>query len=353
MFDFAIAGVQAPIFLLALVGLTVGIVGGFIGVGGGYMVTPALIVFGFPGYMASGIDMTHICGKGLVSTVRHRQLGNIDWTLALSMIAGTMLGVELGVRLLVYFKHLGISGVVLLVTSVALMFTLFLYTQLETRRAHKKMEEMEKAGEEVGRELQTSNLPKVFQSLPLAPIVRCRTARVIVSMWVIVLVGMVTGVLAGFLGVGGGFIRVPALVYVVGASTHIAVGTDLVEIVVSGAYGALRHSIEGNVDMMAVIFMIVGAMFGAQIGSIATSYVRGPAIRYILSYSLILATLGAALRLIYVLTGQSVAWLSLAAVMLTLGEMIFLCLFISSLVWFAVRRRHSKWVPDWVGPLVI
>jgi len=353
MFDFAIAGVQAPIFLLALVGLTVGIVGGFIGVGGGYMVTPALIVFGFPGYMASGIDMTHICGKGLVSTVRHRQLGNIDWTLALSMIAGTMLGVELGVRLLVYFKHLGISGVVLLVTSVALLFTLFLYTRLETRRAHKKMEEMEKAGEEVGRELQTSNLPKVFQSLPLAPIVRCRTARVIVSMWVIVLVGMVTGVLAGFLGVGGGFIRVPALVYVVGASTHIAVGTDLVEIVVSGAYGALRHSIEGNVDMMAVIFMIVGAMFGAQIGSIATSYVRGPAIRYILSYSLILATLGAALRLIYVLTGQSVAWLSLAAVMLTLGEMIFLCLFISSLVWFAVRRRHSKWVPDWVGPLVI
>jgi uncharacterized membrane protein YfcA len=353
MFDFAIAGVQAPFFLLILVGLTVGIVGGFIGVGGGYMVTPALIVFGFPGYMASGIDMTHICGKGLVSTVRHRQLGNIDWTLAFSMIAGTMLGVELGIRILVYFKRLGISGVVLLMTSVALMFVLFLYTQIETRRAHKKMEEMEKAGEKLGRELQTSNLPKLFQTIPLAPIIRCRTARVIVSMWVIVLVGMVTGILAGFLGVGGGFVRVPALVYVVGASTHIAVGTDLVEIVISGAYGALRHSIEGNVDLMAVLFMIAGAMFGAQVGSIATSYVRGPAIRYILSYSLILATLGAALRLVYVLTGQNVEWLSLAAVVLTLGEMIFLCLFITSLVWFAVRRRGGKWVPDWVAPLVI
>jgi hypothetical protein len=353
MFDFAIAGVQAPFFLLVLVGLTVGIVGGFIGVGGGYMVTPALIVFGFPGYMASGIDMTHICGKGLVSTVRHRQLGNIDWTLALSMIAGTMLGVELGIRLLVYFKNLGISGVVLLMTSVALMFVLFLYTQIETRRAHKQMEEMEKAGKEIGREVQTSNLPKYFQTIPLAPIIRCRAARVIVSMWVIVLVGMVTGVLAGFLGVGGGFVRVPALVYVVGASTHIAVGTDLVEIVISGAYGALRHSIEGNVDMMAVLFMIAGAMFGAQVGSIATSYVRGPAIRYILSYSLILATLGAALRLVYVLTGQGVHWLALFAVVLTLGEMIFLCLFISSLVFFAVRRRGGKWVPDWVAPLVI
>ena len=161
-------------------------------------------------------------------------------------------------------------------------------------------------------------------------------------MWVIVLVGMVTGVLAGFLGVGGGFIRVPALVYVVGASTHIAVGTDLVEIVVSGGYGALRHSIEGNVDMMAVLFMIVGAMFGAQFGSIATSYVRGPAIRYILSYSLILATVGAALRLIYVLTGRTAEWLSFMAVVFTLGEMIFLCLFISSLVWFAVRTSTAS-----------
>lgn len=353
MFDFAIAGVQAPILLLVLVGFTVGIVGGFIGVGGGYMVTPALIVFGFPGYMASGIDMTHIAGKGLVSSIRHRQLGNIDWTLALSMVAGTMLGVELGVRVLVYFKKLGISGVVLLVTSVVVMFILFLYTQLETRRAHQRMEELTREGKGLGREIQTSSLPKLFQAIPLGPIVRCRTARVIVSMWVIVLVGVVTGFLAGFLGVGGGFIRVPALVYLVGASTHIAVGTDLVEIVFSGGYGALRHSIEGHVDMMAVLFMISGALVGAQFGSIATAYVRGPAIRYILSYSLILATLGAVLRLVYVLTGQSVPLLSFMAVMLTLGEMIFLCLFIVSLVIFAVRHKRGRWVPDWVAPLVV
>jgi uncharacterized protein len=353
MFDFVVAGVVAPIFLLVFVGFTVGTVGGFIGVGGGYMVTPALIVFGFPGYMASGIDMTHIAGKGLVSTIRHRQLGNIDWTMALSMVAGTMLGVELGVRLLVYFKKLGISGVVLLITSVVVMFSLFLYTQMETRRAHRKADQMARDGQKVMREIQTSSLPSFFQQIPFFPIVRCRTARVVVSMWVIVGVGVVTGFLAGFLGVGGGFIRVPALVYLVGASTHIAVGTDLVEIVFSGGYGALRHSMEGHVDMMAVLFMILGAMFGAQFGSIATSYVRGPAIRYILSYSLILATCGAVLRLAYVLTGQSVEILSLLAVMLTLGEMIFLCLFIISLVLFAIRHRHGKSVPPWVPSLVV
>ena len=83
MFDFAVAGHVIPIFLLVLTGFTVGIVGGFIGVGGGYMVTPALIVFGFPGYMASGIDDCHIAGKAVIATIRHRQLGNIDWILAL------------------------------------------------------------------------------------------------------------------------------------------------------------------------------------------------------------------------------------------------------------------------------
>src|SRR5512139_3299661 len=141
MFDFIIAGVQAPVALLVFVGFTVGIVGGFIGVGGGYMVTPALIVFGFPGYLASGIDATHIAGKAVISSIRHRQLGNIDWTLALSMVAGTMLGVELGVRLLNYTKKLGIAGVVLLACSVVVMLGIFIYTQLETQRAHKKIHE--------------------------------------------------------------------------------------------------------------------------------------------------------------------------------------------------------------------
>ncbi|MFZ2445660.1 MAG: sulfite exporter TauE/SafE family protein [Syntrophobacteraceae bacterium] len=353
MFDFAIAGIHAPFFLLILTGFTVGIVGGFIGVGGGYMVTPALIVFGFPGYMASGIDMTHIAGKSLIATVRHRQLGNIDWTLGLAMVGGTMLGVELGVRLLTLTKTMGLSGVVLLAASVTIMIGLFLYTQIETHRAQKKIKQMTEDGEFVGRELSTSNIPKFFQSIKLYPIVRCRTAKLVISMWVIVMVGVATGVLAGFFGVGGGFIRVPSLVYVIGATTHIAVGTDLLEIVVSGGYGAMRHSMLGNVDMIAVLFMIVGAMFGAQFGSIATSYVRGPAIRYILSYSLILATVGAFLRLIYILTGAKYEVLNFAAVVFTLGEMLFLCAFIISLVIFSVRHRHGKWVPPWIPSLVV
>ena len=250
-------------------------------------------------------------------------------------------------------KALGIAGVALLAGSVVVMFGIFIYTQLETQRAHKKIHEVTDAGQTVGRELKTSGLFRYFQGIPLYPIVRCRVARLVISMWVIVIVGLITGCIAGFLGVGGGFIRVPSMVYVIGATTHISVGTDLVEIVISAGYGALRQSMSGNVDMMAVFFMILGAMIGAQFGSIATSYVRGPAIRYILSYSLILATSGALLRLIYVLSGGKYPFLSFCAVVFTLGEMLFLCMFIVSLVIFSVRYTHGKWVPDWVPPLVV
>ncbi|HOV85092.1 MAG TPA: sulfite exporter TauE/SafE family protein [Syntrophobacteraceae bacterium] len=353
MFDFAIAGIQSPVFLLVLTGLTVGIVGGFIGVGGGYMVTPALIVFGFPGYMASGIDVTHIAGKSVVATIRHRQLGNIDWTLGLAMVGGTMMGVEWGVRLLNMTKKAGVSGIALLSATVVIMLSLFIYTQIETRKAHKQIEEREKSGAHLGREHKATRLPEYFQKIPLFPIVRCHVARIVISMWVIVVVGICTGLLAGFFGVGGGFIRVPALVYIIGATTHIAVGTDLLEIVVSGGYGALRQSMSGNVDMMAVLFMISGAMIGAQFGALATSFVRGPAIRYILSYSLILATVGAFMRLGYLMTGGQYEILSFAAVVFTLGEMIFLCLFIMSLVIFAARHKAGKPVPNWIPSLVV
>jgi hypothetical protein len=353
MFTFPVSGAEVQPLLLVFLGFTAGMVGGFIGIGGGYMVTPALIVFGFPGYMASGIDMTHISGTSIITSVRHRQMGNIDWTIALSMVAGTMFGVEVGVRLLGYFKQIGLSSVAVLIASLCIMVGLFIYTNIETRKSHKAMMQAMKEGKDLDKEEVSTSLAIRLQNIPLAPIVRCRTAGLVISMWMIVGVGLLTGVLAGFLGVGGGFIRVPALVYLIGSSTHVAVGTDLVEIGVSGAYGTLRHSIQGNVDFVAVMFMICGAVVGAQFGAISTAYVRGPAIRYILSYSLMLASLGAALPLVNTLTGGTIRILSVLAVILTLGQMIFLCMFILSMLGFALLARKGKWVPTWAAPLLV
>jgi uncharacterized membrane protein YfcA len=100
-----------------------------------------------------------------------------------------------------------------------------------------------------------------------------------ISIWAILSVGFATGFLAGMLGVGGGFIRMPALIYVLGVPTHVAVGTDLFEIVFSAGYGTLTHGLKGNVDIMMALIMQTGAAIGAQMGALGTRYVSGPRLR--------------------------------------------------------------------------
>jgi uncharacterized membrane protein YfcA len=104
-----------------------------------------------------------------------------------------------------------------------------------------------------------------------------------ISLWIVLGVGFFTGILAGFLGVGGGFIRMPMLVYFIGVPTHIAVGTDLFEIIISAGYGTLTHALKGNVDILVALVMQTGAAVGAQIGAASTTYVAGPRIRLLFS----------------------------------------------------------------------
>jgi hypothetical protein len=113
-----------------------------------------------------------------------------------------------------------------------------------------------------------------------------------VSLWSILFVGFLTGILAGFLGVGGGFIRLPMLVYILGIPTHVAVGTDLFEIVISAGFGTITHALKGNVDIFIALTMQTGAAIGAQIGAVGTRYFSGPTIRLAFSiFPLIAAVL--------------------------------------------------------------
>ena len=123
-----------------------------------------------------------------------------------------------------------------------------------------------------------------------------------ISLWVVLGVGMITGVLAGALGVGGGFIRMPMMIYLLGVPTHVAVGTDLFEIVFSAGYGTLTHALKGNVDVLMALVMQTGAAVGAQIGAVATRYFAGPRIR--LAFS-VLPLIGALLVIIRLLGGGS------------------------------------------------
>jgi uncharacterized protein len=123
-------------------------------------------------------------------------------------------------------------------------------------------------------------LAKFFQGLPLAPRVSLKQSGIPkISIWSIVLVSFVGGFFSGFLGGGAGYIRMPAMVYLLGIPTHIAVGTDLFEIIISAGYGAIRHAMNGNVDILVALVMHTGAAVGAQLGARLTQYFSGPWIR--------------------------------------------------------------------------
>jgi uncharacterized protein len=118
-----------------------------------------------------------------------------------------------------------------------------------------------------------------IQAWKLWPMIKLPSSGVTISLWVILLVAFVGGLFGGFLGGGAGYIRMPSMVYVLGIPTHLAVGTDLFEIIISASYGTFSHAVKGNVDILIALVMHTGAAIGAQIGAISTQYFAGPKIR--------------------------------------------------------------------------
>jgi hypothetical protein len=140
-----------------------------------------------------------------------------------------------------------------------------------------------------------------IQRMKIWPMISLPTSGIQISLWIILMVAFVGGLFSGFLGGGAGYIRMPSMVYVLGVPTHLAVGTDLFEIVISASYGTITHAIKGNVDILIALVMHTGAVVGAQIGVVATQYFTGPKIR--LAF-VPLPLIGAAIVIYTLLTGH-------------------------------------------------
>jgi uncharacterized membrane protein YfcA len=277
---FPISGAHLNPAALVLTGFIVGVCGGFFGVGGSFLAGPALFGLGLPMNYVIGTDLAHLVGKSLVAVRQHRLLGHVDYRLATIMMIGTVPGVEWGARAIEALKRTGqIAGVVGTVFAVALVaISAFMgwevWSTIRTRRQR-------------GQPLTTkgpdrpvfSRLSKWVQRFPLPPRVRLKSIGVRVSFWPIFAVSIVSGFFSGFLGAGAGYIRMPSMVYLLGIPTHIAVGTDLFEIVVSAGYGTVTHALKGNVDILVALVMHTGAAMGAQIGAVLTKHIGGVWIR--------------------------------------------------------------------------
>jgi len=270
----------SPVYL-TLVGFLIGVLGGFFGVGGSFIAGPALRAVGLPWNFAIGTDLAHIVGKSVVAARRHRALGNVDMRLGLIMAGGTIVGAEVGAQIIQALKRAGNVNTVVSVVSIVVYFgisafmiweswrTLSLKQTGKTVRASRKQDHS--AFAHVALKLQKLNLPPMIE-LPASGVKG-------ISLWIILLVAFVGGLFSGFLGGGAGYIRMPSMVYVLGIPTHLAVGTDLFEIIISASYGTFTHAVKGNVDILIALVMHTGAAVGAQIGAISTQYFAGPKIR--------------------------------------------------------------------------
>lgn len=293
--DFLISQVTINPLVLAVTGFVVGLLGGFFGVGGGFLAGPLMFWTGVPINFVVGSDLAHMAGTSLVATRKHRALGHVDFRLAGLMIVGTIPGVEIGAQLIERLKHLGNIEQVIGLTYVIILTAVGLFTAWESLRAIRvtRTDQLD-AHEVVG----VKSLLYRSPLLRIPPLIRMPVSGIEeISVWAVILVGLVTGILAGLLGVGGGFLRMPLMIYVLGIPTHVAVGTDLFEIVISAGFGTITHSLKGNVDFMIAVTMLTGAALGAQIGAAATRYFTGPIIRLLFSVLPIVAAVLVLIRL--------------------------------------------------------
>jgi uncharacterized membrane protein YfcA len=269
---------------LIAVGFVVGMLGGFFGVGGSFLAGPALYALGLPMNYVVGTDIAHIVGKSVVAAKKHRALGNVDVKLGLVMALGTIPGVEIGARLVQVLKRTQHADVALGLSFSAVLLVISAFIVWESIGA------LRRSRASLTGKIRTKSAPKKdrlhFNSLwqwihgvKLRPMIRLPVSGIRVSFWAVLAVSLIGGFFSGFLGGGAGYIRMPMLVYVLGVPTHVAIGTDLFEIILSAGYGTFSHALKGNVDILIALVMHTGAAIGAQIGAQATEKFHGPGIR--------------------------------------------------------------------------
>lgn len=295
---FPISDVIVSPLLLAGIGFLVGILGGFFGVGGGFIAGPMMFWSGVPMNFVIGTDLAHMTGKSIVAAKRHRALGHVDIKLGSFMVVGTIIGVEIGARIIEALEASGNIDVVIGSIYVVILLIISAFTFWESLRALRMIRTDQL---DVKDAIGFQGIARRIQGLRIPPMVSFPDSGIAsISLWTVMGVGFITGLLAGALGVGGGFIRMPLLVYVVGIPTHVAVGTDLFEIMFSSGFGTLTHALKGNVDILMALVMHTGAAIGAQIGAVSTRFFVGPRIRLLFS---ILPLIGALMVMIRLLGG--------------------------------------------------
>lgn len=333
-----VAGIEFNVLLLILIGFCVGVLGGFFGVGGAWIVTPALNIFGFHMPYAIGTDLAHIFGKSIVATKKHSKMGNVDWKLGLISIVASVLGVEGGSQVVMALEKVGNVGSIVRWSYIILLLGLsaFMLYDYFIIRPSEKADSKRNSDQKPNRK--KVRLSHRLHKIKIPPMISFPTSGIeSVSLWIVLFIFLITGFLSGFMGVGGGFIRMPALVYLIGCPTAIAVGTDLMSVLFSGAYGCFTYAIKGRVEIIAAFYMLLGASIGAQLGVTAVKYIRGYGIRLLFAVMIAFAGFSVVIEQIYKMTDIPIY--SHLAGILVIGSSVLMTLVICTKLFIEARKE--------------
>ncbi len=268
-----IAEVSVNIFLILGMGGGVGFLSGLFGVGGGFLMTPLLIFIGIPPAVAVATEANQIVASSVSGVLAHWKRGNVDFKMGAALLVGGVIGSTLGVWLFTFLRELGqidlvikLSYVIFLGIIGSLMF-----------------------GESLRALLRSKNKvpPKRRQhywihGLPFK--VRFKHSKVYISALLPIAIGMIVGVLSAIMGVGGGFVMVPAMIYLLGMPTSVVVGTSLFQIIFVTANVTVLQSVNNfAVDVVLALLLLIGAVIGAQFGARAGAKLGGEQLRILLA----------------------------------------------------------------------
>jgi len=270
-----------------------GVLSGFIGSGGAFFMTPGMMNLGAPGVVAVASNITHKYGKAMVGSRRHGEMGNVDKRLSLYMVITSFIGIRIAVWINTALFHmegdshgestgagasdLYISAVFVCILSVVAVSML--------RDVLKKGKE----DDEPSRKL-ADFLGKIY----MPPYVYLKVADVRVSLWIILAAGLATGYLAGTIGVGG-FIGVPAMIYLFGVPTAVAAGSELYLAQFMGAWGAINYAFQGLVDLRLTMLLYLGSLVGIYVGAYGVKVVKEVMIRLVTAVIILLCVVSRAI----------------------------------------------------------
>ena len=280
--------------LIFFLGASVGFLSGVFGVGGGFLMTPILIFMGIPSAVAVGTQASQLVASSLSGVMAHFQKGNVDVRIGAVMLCGGFFGTFIGVMLFKLLQYMGQIDFAISVLYVVLLGSIGLMMFYESVRAF-----FVRPPAAHIRQRPLARSSRFLNSLPYK--MRFQKSRVYMSVFIPGGIGFIGGMLVSVLGVGGGFLLVPAMIYILGMPTLLAAGTSLFQIIFTSAFSVVMHAVANQtIDMVLAALLIVGGVIGAQFGVRCSKYVKGVSARIILSVIILAVAVRLAMGLLII-----------------------------------------------------